>query len=365
MLKSHTMNGRIFQLCSRTSSVLLLLLLFAAQLSAQFPTVRRRPDPGPLPKNIHGVVQDSRGKPLVDAKVFVRDMKTNITRTLTTDKDGLYSIYGLPPSVDYEIYAELRGKTSEKRLISAYLNRQDNVLNFQLDISGSGEPGPAANAVASGTTGPVLETFDHVILRASFDPPVGIPAPIPAVLLLHGFGEDRAVWEPLKKRLINAGWAVIALDLRGHGESKTRNQRPVVAAPEWRTSPQEFPLDLDPVLDWIKSQPRLNNRKIAVIGSDIGANLALIASGRFSEVATVVAIKPDLAESFAMAGSAQDFTPRSALILLTDPSRAEEFKTYVRNPARTQPFSITGGTSAWVADTQVGDAIFQWLKNTY
>src|SRR5207247_2967948 len=104
----------MFRLFSRNSVILILLLLVSLPAQAQlFP--RRRVDTGPKPKNVHGVVQNLRGKPLAGARVFVRDMKTNVVRTLTTDKDGLYKIYALPPTVDYEINAEYEGKASETR----------------------------------------------------------------------------------------------------------------------------------------------------------------------------------------------------------------------------------------------------------
>src|SRR5262249_28981470 len=78
----------------------------------------------------------------------------------------------------------------------------------------------------------------------------------------------------------------------------------------------EFPVDIDPALDWLKSRPRIDTRKIVIIGSDVGANLALIASGRFPEVRTAVAINPKLDESLALAGSAHDFQPRSTLVIV-------------------------------------------------
>ena len=157
----------------------------------------------------------------------------------------------------------------------------------------------------------------------------------------------------------------MALDLRGHGESKTRNQRPIQASQEWRTSPHEFPVDLDPALDWLKAQPRIDNRKIVVIGTDIGANLALIASGRFPEVRTVVAVKPNLTESLAMAGSAQDFKPKSALIVVADEAEGNRIKALVTAPSRVQVVPLSGGAAQSVADKRVADAVFQWLKETF
>src|SRR5437868_12426140 len=43
---------------------------------------RPRPDTGPKPKNVHGLVLDIRGQVLPGALVFIRDMKTKVTRTL-------------------------------------------------------------------------------------------------------------------------------------------------------------------------------------------------------------------------------------------------------------------------------------------
>jgi pimeloyl-ACP methyl ester carboxylesterase len=321
---------------------------------------RGRKDTGPKPKNIHGAVQDARGKSLVGARVFIRNMKTNVMRTLTTDQDGLYKVYALPPMADYEVYAEFKGKASEKKIVSSFLNREDNVLNFQLDVAVI-----AGGGLEAEDAGPEFKTYDLVELHASFEMPIGVPAPVPAVLLLHGYGEDRTVWNDFTRQLLNRGWAVMALDLRGHGESKTKNQRPIQASQEWRTSPHEFPVDIDPSLDWLKAQPRINNSKIVVIGTDVGANLALIASGRFPEVKTVVAIQPKFSESLGMAGSAQDFKPRSALIVVADEAEGNRIKAVVAAPFRVQVVPIAGGTSQWVADKRVADAVFQWIKETF
>jgi pimeloyl-ACP methyl ester carboxylesterase len=347
----------------KSSSRLLILLMMSSVLAVGLADAqRRRPDPGPQPKNIRGVVQDLRGTPLPGASVYVRDMKTNITRTLTTDQQGLYAIYALSPAVDYEVYADFRGKSSEKRFVSSFLNRPDNVLNFQLDlaaIAGSSALEPADNA------GPTIRTYDMVELRASFELPRGAAAPIPAVLLLHGYGEDRSVWNSLRSELLSRGWAVMALDLRGHGQSANKNGRPMQASEEWRMSSHDFPVDIDPALDWLKAQPRVNNSKLVVIGSDIGANLALIASGRFPEVRTVVAINPKLNESMAMAGSAQDFTPRSALIVSSDQAEGTRVLESVKAPNRIMALSGPGGTAKWAGEKQVVDAVFQWLRETF
>lgn len=350
---------RTFQSFLRNSAALFLVLWLSLPASAQFTSAKRRPDPGPMPKNIHGLVTDQRGKPLPGARVFIKDLKTNVVRTLTTNASGMFQQFALTPTVDYEVYADFKGKSSEKRTVSSYLNRQDNVLNFQLDVA------MIETAAIADTPAFDITTFDLVRLRATLEIPTGVPAPIPAVLLLHGFGEDRLAWDGLKKQLLDHGWAVMALDLRGHGESKSKNGSPIQASAGWRIDPNEFPQDLDPALDWLKAQRRLDNRKIVVIGFDTGANLALIASGRFPEVRTVVAINPKLSESLALAGSAQDFTPRSALIFTADQAEGNRIRALVKDPFNFPNISVTGGTSAWINSKAVTDAIFAWLQQTY
>src|ERR1051326_3761260 len=164
------MNARIFRLFSRNSAILFLLFLTTSAAYGQaFP--RPPVNAAPKPKNVHGIVQDARGKRLAGARVFLKDMKTKITRTLETDQNGEYAVYTVPATVDYELYAEFKGKESEKKYVSSFLNREDNVLNFQIDVSvvedSAGSPGPDRPGVA-------FKTFDLVDLRASFAMPDGV-----------------------------------------------------------------------------------------------------------------------------------------------------------------------------------------------
>ena len=289
---------------------LLILPLLAATAVARQIQIRGLGDKGrintPKVKNIHGAVVDQAGKPIVGARVLVLNTKDSTTRTLTTDVVGNYAIQGLTADVNYEVRADFRGVVSDRVAISAMLDREDNLVNFKLNLDAGGTAG---GGDPSADPGPEFLTFDLVKLKASFEMPQGVPAPIPAILLLHGYGENRRVWEEFRKQLLERGWAVMSLDLRGHGNSLIKNQRPVQPSPDWRANPREFPLDIDPALDWLKKQPRLNSNKIAIVGYDVGANLALISSGKFREVRTIVAINPNLKESLELAGSAQDFIP--------------------------------------------------------
>src|SRR5439155_47960 len=82
-----------------------------------------------------------------------------------------------------------------KKFVSSFLNREDNVLNFQLDVAVIDDSAASSKPEPSAT----FKTFDLVELHASFDLPLGVPAPIPAVLLLHGYGGDRSAWKDFAK----------------------------------------------------------------------------------------------------------------------------------------------------------------------
>jgi pimeloyl-ACP methyl ester carboxylesterase len=157
----------------------------------------------------------------------------------------------------------------------------------------------------------------------------------------------------------------MSLDLRGHGDSLTKNQRPIQASTAWRNSPREFPLDVAPALDWLKRQPRLNSSKIVIVGYDVGANLALVASGKYREVRTIIAVNPNPKESLEMAGSAQDFRPRSALVVTETAALGDELKAFVKDPFRSLIQPVSGGTAQVFQGKALSDAIFQWIKESY
>ena len=323
------------------------------------PAVRGQSDEG-LVKTIRGVVQDLAGEPVPGARVFVYSRQNNETRTLRTDEAGLYVIHGLPGDADYELRATYEDAASDSRLVTSFLSREDNVVNFTLEL--------VIERQFDLEDGPAFDTFDGVRLAGSFELPEGIPAPIPVALLLHGYGETRSVWTDLTERLLTAGWAVLAMDLRGHGQSRMRGQETLSADTSWRLDPQQFPLDLEPALDWLKTHPRLDTNRIAVIGSDVGAGLALIAASRYREVATAVALNPNLDEALSMAGTARDFAPGAAHIVVTDRAVGEGVRDYVTGPNRITVLNsppASNHTAVWLGTRDTIGEILRWLRDTY
>lgn len=109
-------------------------------------------------------------------------------------------------------------------------------------------------------------------------------APRPAVLLLHMLGSNRTVWEQtgLPAILVSNGYNVLALDMRGHGD--TGGQQ------DWEKSPD----DIQRAWEFLRQQPGVDRERTAFIGASIGANEALIAAANEPDIRTVILLSPGL-----------------------------------------------------------------------
>ena len=102
----------------------------------------------------------------------------------------------------------------------------------------------------------------------------------PSVLLLHMLNSSRQGWDPLIPVLVENGFAVLAIDMRGHGETGGEMN--------WALAEQ----DVQAALDWLKDRNEVTY--VTVVGASIGANLALRAGANDSTVSAVVALSPGL-----------------------------------------------------------------------
>ncbi|HRF95664.1 MAG TPA: alpha/beta fold hydrolase [Aggregatilineales bacterium] len=120
-----------------------------------------------------------------------------------------------------------------------------------------------------------LEASDGLILMGDFYPQT---EPSIAILLLHMNGSDRNGWSVLIPELQEAGYSVLAVDMRGFGKTG--------GAKEW-TLAQE---DVQVWLDWLKLQENVSG--IAIVGASVGAGLGLIGCANDPDCQTVVALSP-------------------------------------------------------------------------
>jgi dienelactone hydrolase len=132
---------------------------------------------------------------------------------------------------------------------------------------------------------------DGVQISASWCYPSGEEKAAVAILL-HEENGSRAQWNPLIPILVKEKYAVLAPDLRGHGESN-KIIKNGVEEPYQLTNRQDALLDVDTALTWVKQRDDVDKDRIGIIGARLGADLAYVSSGLFTGLRAGVAITPD------------------------------------------------------------------------
>ena len=114
-----------------------------------------------------------------------------------------------------------------------------------------------------------LQTSDNIAIAGDYYAPT-IQSPR-GVLLVHMMPSTKESWRMLAKRLRGSGYHVLAIDLRGHGES--------VGGPEgYKTfgdeEHQKSILDVEAGVGFLKTKGVVEDH-LSVIGASIGANFVL------------------------------------------------------------------------------------------
>jgi len=117
----------------------------------------------------------------------------------------------------------------------------------------------------------------------------------PLVILLHGLNGGRYDWAALPFRLVKQGYAVLALDLRGHGGSilKGKDWRQF-GADDWQTMPKDLAGILRTLAaKGLEGQLQVDGQRVVLVGAGLGANVAVIsASQKPATVKSVVMLSP-------------------------------------------------------------------------
>ena len=141
-----------------------------------------------------------------------------------------------------------------------------------------------------------LMTSDDLELSAAYYPVSSNSAA--AVVLLHSYGQTKDEWGTVPILFQRNGIAVLAFDLRGHGESIRRLTANGVETVDYRKfATQDFKkmlADVNQAYDWLATQPGIDKHRIAIIGSSIGANLALRYAAVNDDVAALILLSPGL-----------------------------------------------------------------------
>ena len=128
-----------------------------------------------------------------------------------------------------------------------------------------------------------LTTSDGVKLVVDFYTPESLIDKPDVLILVHEAYLDRSSWDGFTIAAQENGYAVITLDLRGHGQSGGD-----------LVFDEAMDHDIDAVLDWISASPDLNVDRVAIAGASVGANLALRAGARHPQIKSLVLLSPGM-----------------------------------------------------------------------
>ncbi len=146
---------------------------------------------------------------------------------------------------------------------------------------------------------------------------------LPVVILLHDLRGSKSDWlnnTDTFVALLERGYVVLAIDMRGHGETPLPDDRQVLELVDLE---QSF-FDVHAALVWLPSQSQVDVSRIAVVGTGSGGNVAYVSSGIFPElIKTGVSLSPGLwgtssLEPLVIGAGHESFGPRSMLFMASD-----------------------------------------------
>ena len=197
---------------------------------------------------------------------------------------------------------------------------------------------------------------DGLIIRGTLLLPLTSGAD-PGVILLHMLGDDRTVWGEvgLAADLVAAGYAVLVVDMRGHGETG--------GAPDWTLAAD----DLGRVWDDFTARDTVDKARTAVVGASIGANMALRLGADRPDVGAVVLLSPGLDyRGVTTADQLAVYGDRPLLLVASedDAYSVDSVRALAEaaNGAEVQMFENAGhGTNMFAAEPELAALIIGWL----
>ncbi len=171
----------------------------------------------------------------------------------------------------------------EQEAAAPYPVAPESLVEAEPVVEGEGAAAYPAPEQSMLISGPVeFETDDGLVMVGTFAAP-DTPDPWPMVILLHMLGGSRTDYDALIPRFTADGYAVLALDMRGHGETGGDKNWDLAAR------------DLETVINILFDQPKILPGRVAIVGASIGSNMALKTGAAVPKISSVVLLSPGLA----------------------------------------------------------------------
>ncbi|MBK8035056.1 MAG: alpha/beta hydrolase [Chloroflexi bacterium] len=179
-----------------------------------------------------------------------------------------------------------------------------------------------------------LTAADGLTLVGDYFAPVNAPQDGAfAILFIHEHGGARGDVAFLTRPFIDQGYALLAVDLRGHGATGGPEDWEAVTG------------DLQGWMDWLQSQPGIRpSGGLMTVGVAVGGDYALIACANAAECQAAVAISP-IAVGCEVVSCAEEVNSTSREQLLIDATTTSAIRDGLRRRSVLLIFSQEGFTS--------------------
>ncbi len=110
-----------------------LIIAVALVISCATPgsAAKHKNDSGRL---LTGQVFNHENQLLPGSIVYLTDTRTRVVKTYIVGSNGTYTFPALSPNVDYEIYAEFKGRKSDTKTLSQFDDRSYASINLRVDL---------------------------------------------------------------------------------------------------------------------------------------------------------------------------------------------------------------------------------------
>ena len=167
-------------------------------------------------------------------------------------------------------------------------------------------------------------------------------------------GGDRRVWRNLALDAQQDGFAALAIDLRGHGESGGESD--LVAMER----------DIETALTWLAGQEKLSKERIAIIGASTTANLALRVGAKQAQVKAIGLLSP-VSERYAPSIADTSSTKQALFVAASDDDTysLDTAKSLQERSATTTVMTYPGdthGTNLLLSNHDLIPNLLHWLS---
>ena len=214
-----------------------------------------------------------------------------------------------------------------------------------------------------------FKTQDGITITSVVGMPPNISGRHPAVIFIHQGGSNKEEWTAISlfQHVIDTGMIALAYDVRGHGNSGGKGGVSLY------DDPNRAPLDLRAAIAFLQDNEHVDKNRIAIVGSSIGANLALVGVSRDDfEIKTAVAMSGKTSAWINLAGGDAAIDGLSSIFVIASEGEqggkraawAQEIYNLATPPRKLEIVkgSSAHGTEVLEHTPELQERIINWLK---